>query len=187
MCSTVIEISFDDRNKSLSSNVSLFYLLLKSYNPLYLIQEEFSNLLFEPCRLHVLDLVLKHQFAHYFKDQTTSSDLQYDFVSSLQKNWKTYRQSYLSTCSASEVKESDLLPGSENRRGDYQFLLKLVLAVKFHREENEHSLITNYPNNPTSINLARWNSRAIYSLLAELCGFTDNRIFKINTFIIEVR
>ena len=103
------------------------------------LKEAFPNLIFEPCRLHVLDLVLKHQFSKYFDDKTKSRDLQYDFVDSLQINWQTFRLSYLSSCAAEEVEEVDSLLSLEKRREDYQFLLKLVKALKFYRQNNNQT------------------------------------------------
>ena len=46
-----------------------------------LLQKEFPSSTFEPCRLHVLNLVLKHQFTNYFGGETKSAELHNNFVS----------------------------------------------------------------------------------------------------------
>ena len=52
-----------------------------------LLQKEFPSSTFEPCRLHVLDLVLKHEFNNYFRGETKSAELHYNFVKKLKDNW----------------------------------------------------------------------------------------------------
>ena len=44
------------------------------------LQKEYSNLRYEPCRLHVLDLIIKHEFSLRFVEKTTSSNLPNQFV-----------------------------------------------------------------------------------------------------------
>ena len=55
------------------------------------LQKEFPSSTFEPCRLHVLDLVLKHQFTNYFGGETKSAELQYNFVKTLKTTGTTLK------------------------------------------------------------------------------------------------
>lgn len=142
---------------------------------------------FEPCRMHVLDLVLKHQFSLYFTTPTTSSNLPYKFVQNMQSDWKKLREDHLQQCKDYEAPEEKDLPSKEERRKDYKFLLQLVKTVRWFRSSKEKCCIHNFPKQPVSSSNARWNSRAIYSLLAELCNVGDERNTAINNFIIEVR
>ena len=90
---------------------------------------------------------------------------------------------YLEKCNVVEVDNYPGLPNNELRRNDYKFLLKLVKAVKFFRSTSQFSFISNIPNNPSPISNARWNSKAIYFIFAELSGFN---ILEVNSFIIVV-
>jgi len=150
------------------------------------LQAEYDNVRFEPCRIHVLDLVLKHQFSAYFPEKTTSSEMPYSFVNEIYNSWKSYKDSYILKCSDDKADEVAFLPLDETRRKDYLLLLKLTKAVIHQRKTQTCPLIKNFPNQPPSISNARWNSRAIFSLFAELLDFSDQRIFFVNTFIIEV-
>jgi len=151
------------------------------------LKKEFFNLEFEPCRIHILDLVLKHQFSAYFPEKTTSAELPYAFTEKISKSWKELKNTYLSTCSKDEADEVDELPKNENRRKDYLLLLKFTKAVIHKRKYNICPFISNFPNQPPSISNARWNSRAIFSLFAELLQFSDDRIYAVNSFIVEVK
>jgi len=146
----------------------------------------FPDLIYKPCVLHILDLLLKHEFSARFINKSTSPNISYEFVQNLQKNWTNEKDKYLAKCTEPEVNESINLPATEHRRRDYQLLLKLVKAVKFLRENRVWSYISCLPNTAPSISNARWNSRAIFALFAELCGMDNENILSINTFIIEV-
>ena len=89
-------------------------------------------------------------------------------------------------CNVVEVDNFPGLPNNELRRNDDKFLLKLVKAVKLFRSTSQFSFISNIHNNPTPISNARWNSKAIYFLFAELSGNNDENILEVNSFIIEV-
>jgi len=108
---------------------------------------------FEACGLHVLDLILKHEFSAQFADKTTSSELSYSFVKDASKNWNKKRDDYLSLCSLSGQNHYADLPPTESRRKDYQFLLKHVKSVRFYRNENIRPIITNFPCQPPHHNL----------------------------------
>ena len=126
------------------------------------LQKEYSNLRYEPCRLHVLDLIIKHEFSLRFVEKTISSNLPYQFVKEVQENCGKMRDDYVASCIDDEANPE--LPQTESRRRDYQLLLKFVKAVRFLRKEGCHPFIRNIPLQPPSISNARWNSRAIYSL-----------------------
>jgi len=93
------------------------------------LKKEFPELVFEPHRLHVLDLILKHEFSARFADKTTSSELPYSFVKDASQNRNKKQDEYLSLCSISRRNHYADLPSIESRRKDYQFLLKLVRSV----------------------------------------------------------
>ena len=130
------------------------------------LKREFPHLSYEPCRLHVLDLVLKHQIFFYFPCQTDSSNLPFTFVQELKDNWMKYKTLYAQQCVEIAIKYIVGLPLNEERRGDYKFLLLLVRALKQYRQTNQKPVIKNFPNSAPSISNARWNSRAIYALFA---------------------
>lgn len=150
------------------------------------LEDKYPFMKYEPCRIHILDLILKHQIQSVLHCQSTSADLCYYFISPLRSKWSIYKDQYLEKCNVVEVDNFPGLPNNELRRNDYKFLLKLVKAVKFFRSTSQFSFISNIPNNPTPISNARWNSKAIYFLFAELSGFNDENILEVNSFIIDV-
>ena len=81
-----------------------------------------------------------------------------------------------------ELLDFEDLPPTESRRRDYKQLLILVKALRQFRSNNVRPNIT-IPNAPSSISNARWNSRALYSLYAEITGLDDINNFEVSTFI----
>ena len=76
------------------------------------------------------------------------------------------RDDNVASCIDNEANPDDEnLPQTESRGRDYQLLLKFVKAVRFLRKEGSHPFIRNIPLQPPSMSNARWNRRAIYSLL----------------------
>jgi len=150
------------------------------------LKRNFPNLQYQPCRMHVLDLILKHEFSARFPEKSVSSNIHYLFVEEYQKNWVSFRTEYLEACSNEEAAAYSDLPPTESRRRDYQLLLKLVKSLRFYRKYSRKPFIKNFPNQPPSTSNARWNSRAIFSLFAELAGNQNPNILSINTFIIDV-
>ena len=97
-----------------------------------------------------------------------------------------YKTLYAQQCVEIAIKDIVGLPLNEERRGDYKFLLQLVKALKQYRQTNQKPVIKNFPNSAPSISNARWNSRAIYALFAELCDLNYHNLFTLNSFIIDV-
>jgi hypothetical protein len=150
-----------------------------------LVKQRFPHVVFEPCRLHVLDLILKHEMQHLLgKTPTTGPLIPYNFVSTLQSNWSFNRNKYLAACQHPVSSFPDL-PENESRRDDYRFLLELTKAVRTLKQLGERRYV-NIPRSPSSISLARWNSKAIYSLMHELFLETANAdICSLNNFIVN--
>ena len=62
---------------------------------------------YEPCRLHVLDLIIKHEFSLRFVEKTTSSNLPYQFVKEVQENLGKMRDDYVASCIDDEANPDD--------------------------------------------------------------------------------
>lgn len=150
-----------------------------------LVKKSFPHVVFEPCRLHVLDLILKHEMQHFLgKTATTGPLIPYTFISTLQSNWSSNRNKYLATYKQPVSSFPDL-PENESRRDDYRFLLELTKAVRILKVGGERRYV-NIPRSPVSISLARWNSKAIYCLMQELLLETTNdSISSLNDFIVH--
>lgn len=148
-----------------------------------LINKRFPHILYDPCRLHVLDLILKHEMQHLLgKVETTGPQIPYRFVTTLQNEWSEYRKKYVEI-ERSPVSSFPDLPNNEDRRDDYRLLLELVKAVRTLKETGERRFVR-IPRIPTSVSSARWNSKAIYSLMAELVlESNDSSILALNHFI----
>ena len=69
------------------------------------IQNRHPEINFEPCRIHVLDLILKHLSTPSKKNGRSESSIE-------------------------NVAENFNFPKNEERRDDYRFLLKLVITVE---------------------------------------------------------
>ena len=66
--------------------------------------------------MHVLDLILKHQFLSYFPEKMTSSELPFDVIKKLQQNGSDNKERYLSLCCSGEAAEDvEDLPKNENK------------------------------------------------------------------------
>ena len=95
------------------------------------LEDKYPFMKYEPCRIHILDLILKHQIQSVLHCQSTSADLCYYFTSPLRSKWSIYKDQYLEKCNVVEVDNYPGLPNNDLRINDYKFLLKLVKAVKF--------------------------------------------------------
>ena len=148
-----------------------------------LINKRFPNIQYEPCRLHVLDLIIKHEMQHLLgKVETTGPQIPFRFVTTLQNEWSEFRTKYLQVY-RSPVSSFPDLPANEDRRDDYRLLLELTKAVRTLKETGERRYVK-IPRIHTSVSSARWNSKAIYSLMAELVmENSDTSISALNKFI----
>lgn len=149
-----------------------------------LINKSVPNIIYEPCRLHVLDLILKHEMQHFLgKTETSSPNIPYNFVTKLQENWNYYRSEYYKV-ERSAVEAFPDLPKNEDRRDDYRYLLELTKAVRTFNDSGERRYVK-IPCKQISISSARWNSKAIYSLMAELVmESNDEHLISLNRFIV---
>jgi len=149
-----------------------------------LINKSIPNIAYEPCRLHVLDLILKHEMQHFLgKTETSSPNIPYTFVTKLQENWNYYRSEYYKV-ERSAVEAFPDLPKNEDRRDDYSYLLELTKAVRTLNDSGERRYVK-IPCKKISISSARWNSKAIYSLMAELVMESkDEHLVSLNRFIV---
>lgn len=150
-----------------------------------LLKMKFPNIVLEPCRLHILDLIIKHEIQEYFPAINNSPNLSMPFVGELYSNWNQFKAKYDKQVAViiPENYYTDL-PKSEERRRDYRLLLDLVIALRYRRASGSYPKI-NLPNHPPSISLSRWNSRAIYCIFAELVNLDEAGLDKLNTFIIN--
>lgn len=149
-----------------------------------LIKKSIPNITYEPCRLHILDLILKHEMQHFLGAMATSSpNIPYKFVTKLQENWSHYRNEYYKV-ERSAVEAFPDLPKNEDRRDDYRYLLELTKAVRTLKVSGERRYVK-IPCKQISISSARWNSKAIYSLMAELVmESNDKHLVSLNRFIV---
>lgn len=113
--------------------------------------------LYVGCQHHVLDRILRLCMDDLFGGNTNSPDLSYDFVEVIRSKYDYLRSQFDNT--GVQLKENDL-----KWRDDMQFLMHLINVVKFFWNEKKFPMVIfkTLPN----ISQARWNSRAIFLLLA---------------------
>lgn len=109
------------------------------------------------CQHHILDLVLRYVMDEILGGKTSSPNIHYDFVVELQNNYihlkNTFNQNDV------VIKCMDI-----KWRGDMQFLFELGKAFRYYNENGSFPFI-NFKSLPPMSN-ARWNSRAIFAILA---------------------
>lgn len=147
------------------------------------IRKQYPEMIYEPCRLHILDLIIKNQIHFLLGNfRSTSPEIQYDCVQNIKNNWSNLRNEYIKIERLQSLSYSDL-PSAENRRYDYRFLLELCIALRTFRERGDKPNVK-IPLQPVNTCLARWNSKAIYCLMSELLAGNDSmHIRKLNDFI----
>jgi hypothetical protein len=148
-----------------------------------IIRRHYPKIIYEPCRFHILDLIIRNQIDFFLgKPRSTSPQIPYDFIQNIKSNWLILRKEYMETERLQPAPCSDL-PNAENRRDDYRFLLELCKALITFRERGDKPFIK-IPFRPVNISLARWNSKAIYCLMSELiAGNDDLDMQHLNNFI----
>ncbi|OAF67317.1 hypothetical protein A3Q56_04995 [Intoshia linei] len=82
------------------------------------LQRVYPDCTFSPCKLHVLDLILKHQWIHLFLNVTVGPIFLYEFVKSLHDDWKRFIAIYRNAVNSISPIYDDL-PNDEKRRKDY--------------------------------------------------------------------
>lgn len=109
------------------------------------------------CQHHILDRILKHILDFYVSEKTTKPSLNYKFVDELLENYNYLQSEY----KAETQIEMDENPGW---RDDFKFLYELCQAFQHYKKHASFPFIK-WRKLP-SLNSARWNSRAIYALIA---------------------
>ena len=108
------------------------------------------------CQHHVLDRMLRLAMDEELGPNSSSSNIQYPFVSQLIKNYEELKAEF--------VNGTDVILDKSGCRNDMKFLYHLTRVFKFF-EEKEHFPKINFQTIP-NISIARWNSRAILILLS---------------------
>ena len=109
------------------------------------------------CQHHILDRILRHVLDFYLSETTTKPSLNYKFVDELLENYKHLQSEY----KAETQTENDENPGW---RDDFKFLYELCKAFQHYKKHASFPIIK-WQKLP-SLHNARWNSRAIYTLIA---------------------
>jgi len=126
------------------------------------LQRQFKQLgLEEPqyigCQHHILDLILRHVLDYFFPAKSRSPNINYDFIEDILTNYDDLQQNYSGT---------NVIPKQKNLgwRDDFRFLYELCEAYKYYQTEGKWPVIK-WKKLP-SLHNARWNSRAIFALIA---------------------
>ena len=109
------------------------------------------------CQHHILDRILRHVLDFYLSETTTKPSLNYKFINELLENYKQLQSKY----KAETQTENYENPGW---RDDFKFLYELCKAFQHYKKHDSFPIIK-WQKLP-SLNNARWNSRAIYTLIA---------------------
>ncbi|GLV43314.1 hypothetical protein CBL_03857 [Carabus blaptoides fortunei] len=129
---------------------------------------------FISCQHHVLDRVLRVVMDDELHGPTKSPNIEYFFVQDLMRNYEKLKTAV--TNHKAEIKETGCW------RDDMKFLYHLTRVFRHFTERNEIPFV-NFKQIP-NISNARWNSRAILTILALiLMPETRNRLRKICSFI----
>lgn len=109
------------------------------------------------CQHHILDLVLRHLMDFLFPTKLQSPSINYQFIEDVIAGYEDLQKSYCGT---------EKIPTRENPgwRDDFKFLFELCEAYNFYRNEGKWPQLK-WQKLP-SLHSARWNSRAIYALIA---------------------
>lgn len=109
------------------------------------------------CQHHILDRIVKHVLDFYNPIPSTKPTLNYEFVDDLIQQYDVLQQSY--------KPEAEMIKGQNpGWRDDFKFLYELCRAFRLLKETNAYPVIK--WNKLPSLHSARWNSRAIYALIA---------------------
>ena len=109
------------------------------------------------CQNHILDLILRHILDFYFPIKSKSPNINYKFIDEINEGYLNLQQSYLGAA---------VIPVRENPgwRDDFKQLFELCEAFRYHQLEGVWPLVKWHRLPP--LHSARWNSRAIYALIA---------------------
>lgn len=111
------------------------------------------------CQHHVLDLLLKHVMNFLIQEPTSKPELNYSFIDKLRENYVSLQAHYHQV--ATDDVNTDENPGW---RDDLKFLYELCQAYRQYKTTSRWPRISwkKLPN----LHQARWNSRAIYAVIA---------------------
>jgi len=109
------------------------------------------------CQHHILDRILKHVLDFYVSETTTKPSLNYKFIDEILENYENLQSEYKADTHMEETEN----PGW---RDDFKFLYELCKAFQHYKKHNSFPIIK-WKKLP-SLHSARWNSRAIYTLIA---------------------
>ena len=110
------------------------------------------TIIYHPCRLHVLDRVLRVYLDSVFITSKKSPNIDYQFITDLTLYFDTFVTNY-------KPNSQKKLVYPNSSRNDYSELSLLCEAYKL-RQKGERPIIIFKKSGPLSN--ARWNSRAIY-------------------------
>lgn len=111
------------------------------------------------CQHHVLDLLLKHVMNFIFQESTTKPELSYSFIDEIVKSYESLKDKYKQV--AVDILNTDENPGW---RDDFKFLYELCQGYRYYKATSQFPII-NWKKLP-NLHQARWNSRAIYAVIA---------------------
>ena len=135
------------------------------------LQREFERKNLEPvqligCQHHVLDTILKHSMNEILDEGKSSSpEIYYKFIVNLQKNYENLKSNFKQGEKICKVK-------TNKWRDDMDFLFELVQSYRYMKVNGSYPAIK-FKSLP-SLNNARWNSKAIYALLAYILNESNN-------------
>lgn len=130
------------------------------------------------CHHHVLDRVLRHAMDSVLVGTTSSPNISYPFITQLINDYEYLKNTFSSRADRIEIKEETV-----RWRDDMQFLNHLSHAFCYYVEHQDFPKIK-FRTLPSMSN-ARWNSRAIYALLAFILIPTirSDQFFQLCSFI----
>ena len=110
------------------------------------------------CQHHILDTILKHVLNDHFGGTPTSPNLRYLFIARLTEEYAQLKQAFNNTGKLLKKTKCD------RWRDDMGFLHHLISCYKFFKTSQTFPKV-NFQS-LSALSNARWNSRAIYTLLA---------------------
>ena len=135
----------------------------KSLGAVTLLQNHFEHIgqekpVFIGCQHHILNTILKHVLNDHFSGTPTSPNLSYPFIARLTEEYAQLKQAFNNTGKLLKKTECD------RWRDDMAFLYHLISCYKFFKTTQTFPKV-NFQSLPALSN-ARWNSKAICTLLA---------------------
>ena len=111
------------------------------------------------CQHHILDRTLRHILDPFLTEKTTKPTLQYKFIDMLEENYEELKNDY-----KAESEEGVPVHRNPGWRDDFKFLFELCMAFQYFEKYGKFPVIK-WKKLP-SLHNARWNSRAIYTVIA---------------------